>query len=233
MSSIQRYFSYLIQMVYPNNCLLCEANLLKNENCICTICEVKLPYTNYHLLKDNPIEKKLWGRVKIEDAASLLFFEKGLSVQQLISNLKYKNRQDIGEKLGEIYAHTILNASSEFLKVDAIIPVPLHEKKLRKRSYNQCTTFALQLGKIWNKPVFSKAVKRNTNTISQTGKNRISRWENVSNIFEVVQSKKIENKHILLVDDVMTTGATLEALAYKILEVPNTKVSILVMASAI
>lgn len=233
MNRFQKYFAYLMQLIYPNNCLLCEANLLNNEKCICTICEVKLPYTNYHLLKDNPIEKKLWGRVQIEDAASLLFFEKGLKVQQLISHLKYKNRQDVGEKLGQIYAQTILNSSSEFLKIDAIIPVPLHLKKLRKRGYNQCSTFAFQLGQEWKKPVLNQAISRNINTISQTGKNRISRWENVSNIFEVKQAKKLEGKHILIVDDVMTTGATLEALAHQILKIPNTKVSILVMASAI
>lgn len=233
MNSAQRYFSYLMQIIYPNNCLLCDANLLKNELCICTICEVKLPYTNYHLLKDNPVEKKLWGRVKIEEAASLLFFEKGLNVQELISHLKYKKRQDVGEKLGQIYAQTLLNSSSEFLKTDAIIPVPLHLKKLKKRGYNQCSTFATELGKLWNKPIFKKAVSRNTNTVSQTGKNRISRWENVSNIFEIKQKQKLIGKHILIVDDVMTTGATLEALAHKILEIPNTKVSVLVMASAI
>lgn len=233
MNWLKESFSDLISIIYPNNCLLCQANLLKNEHCICTICETKLPYTNYHLLKDNPVEKKLWGRVKIEEAASLLFFEKGLDVQKLISNLKYKNRQDVGEKIGEIYAKTLLQSSSEFLKIDVIIPIPLHPKKHKKRGYNQCHKFAFALAEKLHKEVNISSANRKVNTISQTGKNRISRWENVSDIFEIKDSEKLKGKHILLVDDVMTTGATLEALANKILQIPNTKVSVLVMASAI
>lgn len=230
---IVEYLSNFVNLVYPNYCLLCESNLHQNEATICTICEVKLPYTNYHTTIDNPIEKKLWGRVPIQKASSLLFFEKGLEVQKLISNLKYKNREDVGVKLAEIYSRQLLKDQSEFLQVDLLIPIPLHYKKQKRRGYNQCDSFTKTLSELLGIPFSFNSIERKIDTISQTGKSRINRWENVSEIFKVVNSEKLKNKHILLIDDVMTTGATLEALANKILAVEGTKVSVLVMATAV
>lgn len=227
------YLNNLLNLVYPNYCLLCQSNLHQNEATICTVCEVKLPYTNYHRTIDNPIEKKLWGRVPIQMASSLLFFEKGLEVQQLISNLKYKNREDIGSKLAEIYAKHLIKDQSDFLKVDLLIPIPLHYKKQKRRGYNQCDAFTKTLSEALNIPFSLKNIERKVDTISQTGKSRINRWENVSEIFKVINPSKLKNKHILLIDDVITTGATLEALANKILAIEGTKVSVLVMASAV
>ncbi|MFT4643788.1 MAG: ComF family protein [Planctomycetota bacterium] len=230
---IIEHLSNFVNLVYPNYCVLCQSNLHQNEATICTICEVKLPYTNYHKSIDNPIEKKLWGRVPIQKASSLLFFEKGLEVQQLISNLKYKNREDIGAKLAEIYARHLIRDQSEFLKVDLLIPIPLHYKKQKRRGYNQCDSFTITLSEQLNIPFDLKSIERKVDTISQTGKSRIKRWENVSEIFKVTNLDKLKNKHILLIDDVMTTGATLEALANKILAIEGTQVSVLVMASAV
>lgn len=227
------YLNHFVNLVYPNYCILCESNLHQNEQTICTICEVKLPYTNYHNTIDNPIEKKLWGRVPIQMASSLLFFEKGLEVQQLISNLKYKNREDVGAKLAEIYARQLLNDQSDFLQVDLLVPIPLHYKKQKRRGYNQCDSFTKTLSERLNIPYNLKSIERKVDTISQTGKSRINRWENVSDIFQVVKPQNLKNKHILLIDDVMTTGATLEALANKVLAIEGTKVSVLVMASAV
>tara|TARA_B110000908_G_C10165966_1_gene408380 strand:+ start:369 stop:1079 length:711 start_codon:yes stop_codon:yes gene_type:complete len=227
------YINNFVNLVYPNYCVLCLSNLHQNEATICTICEVKLPYTNYHKSIDNPIEKKLWGRVPIQKASSLLFFEKGLEVQQLISNLKYKNREDVGAKLAEIYARHLLRDDSKFLKVDLLIPIPLHYKKKKRRGYNQCDSFTITLSEQLKIPFSLTSIERKVDTVSQTGKSRINRWENVSEIFKVVDSEKLKNKHILLIDDVMTTGATLEALANKVLAVEGTRVSLLVMASAV
>lgn len=236
MAFIKTFKSYLLSfsnLIYPNFCVLCQSGLHKNEITICTICEDKLPYTNDHLVKNNPIEKKLWGRVYIEKASSLLFFEKGLDVQTLISNLKYKNREDVGAALAKIYSRKLLEDKSEFLNVDLIIPIPLHFKKKKRRGYNQCDLFAQTLSEEIKVPFDFNVVKRNVDTISQTGKSRIKRWENVANIFEIVDTEKLLNKHILLVDDVLTTGATLEAVAIKILSIEGTKLSVIVMASAL
>lgn len=222
----------MFYLIYPNQCLLCESHLVTNEYCICTVCEATLPYTHFHTMAQNPVEKKLWGRVPIIQAASLLYFEKGLAVQHLISQLKYKNRQDVGEKLGEIYGKK-LNESLSFNTIDVIIPIPLHPKKLQKRGYNQCHLFALKLGEKLQKSCDFESVIRTVNTITQTGKNRINRWENVSQIFEIKNAAALKGKHVLIVDDVITTGATIEALALKICEVEGTKISVLVMASAL
>lgn len=227
------YKNSLINLLYPDYCIVCQNNLLLNENTICTICENKLPYTNYHLVKDNPLEKKLWGRVDIQKASALLFFEKGLDVQTLISSLKYKNREDVGTKLAEIYSKELLSSRSEMSEVDLIIPIPLHYKKQKKRGYNQCDEFVKTLSNKLNIPYSLDSISRIVDTISQTGKTRINRWENVSKIFKIEKHSELKNKHILLVDDVLTTGATLEALAIKILELENTKVSVLVMATAV
>ena len=232
-NTISEYFRSFINLLYPDFCLICENNLLKNEKTICTICEVKLPYTNYHLIKDNVIEKKFWGRVDVQKASALLLFEKGLDVQTLISNLKYKKREDVGVKLAELYAKILLESNSDFLKIDIIIPIPLHYKKQQKRGYNQCDEFVKILSEKLNIPYSLTSIKRTKDTISQTGKNRIKRWENVSDIFEIAIVKDIENKHILIVDDVITTGATIEAMALKILEIKGTKISIILMASAV
>jgi len=227
------YKKSFINLLYPDFCMICQSDLLTNEKTICTICETKLPYTDYHLVKNNPIEKKLWGRVDVENATALLFFEKGLDVQTLISGLKYKNREDVGVKLAEIYAEILLESKNELLNVDLIIPIPLHYKKKKKRGYNQCDEFVKTLSEKLDIPFSFDSIKRVVDTISQTGKTRINRWENVSDIFKVVKLNNIKNKHILLVDDVITTGATLEALSLKILEIENTKISILVMAAAV
>lgn len=223
----------LLNVVFPNFCILCQSSLFVNEYTICTVCENKLPFTNYHLQRDNAIEKKLWGRVPIQMASSLLFFEKGLEVQKLISDLKYNDREDVGAKLAEIYSKQLIKSNSEFLNCDLIIPIPLHYKKKRKRGYNQCDEFVKTLGeKLQIKHSFNY-IERTVDTISQTGKSRIKRWENVSEIFKILKPKKLRNKHILIVDDVITTGATLEAFATKILEDEGTKVSVLLMASAV
>lgn len=230
---LKTYFSYVSHLVFPNNCIVCTNNLLKNEKCICTICEHKLPYTQYHTYLDNPIAKKLWGRVPLEFASSLLFFEKGLDVQTLISALKYQNRPDVGIALAKIYSQQLQDEKSLFPSADYIVSIPLHPKKLRKRGYNQCHQFAQKLGEELGIKVNQDNCYRKINTISQTGKNRINRWENVAEIFGIKNPQLFENKHIVIVDDVITTGATLEALANQLLKIKGVKISVLLMATAV
>lgn len=226
------YLKGLSQLFFPNVCVNCQRGLAKNETVLCLVCEVKLPKTNFHQIAENPIEKRLWGRLSVERASSFLFFEKGSQTQHLMKLLKYQNRQDVGEKLGKLYAQNLARENALLCRIDAIIPLPLHPEKQKHRGYNQCDSIAKAMGEVWQKPVFKNAVARTTNNITQTGKNRMSRWENVERIFEVKEPEKLKNKHILLVDDVITTGATLEACGMEILEVEGTKLSIATLACA-
>jgi ComF family protein len=227
------YIKGLEQIFFPNVCASCLRNMAKNEEVICTVCEWKLPYTKFHLIEENTIEKRFWGRVPIERASSFLFFQKGSATQKLISLLKYQNRQDVGKKLGKLYAQQLLNDNAALLNIDVIVPVPLHIDKQKMRGYNQSDSIAFAMGEVLKVPVLNNSVVRIKNNITQTGKSRKDRWENVEKIFEVKFTDKIKGKHILLIDDVVTTGATIEACAAEILSVPNTKVSILTLACAI
>ncbi|MGB1248256.1 MAG: ComF family protein [Chitinophagales bacterium] len=206
--------------------------MTKDEQTICSICEIQLPYAEFYKVKDNPLEKRFWGRVEIQRAGALLFFEKGSKIQHLIQLLKYQGREDVGEKIAELFARK-LPEDSPFRKVDIIIPIPLHHKKKKIRGYNQCDTFTKVLGEKLAIKTSFEVLERIHANVTQTGKSKIDRWENVAQIFKVVKPDLLKNKHILLVDDVVTTGATLEACALEILKIENTKVSILTMACAI
>lgn len=229
---LKSYFKSFLQLFYPKICVACSESLIQQEETICLICENNLPFTNFYLIQNNPLQKKFWGRIDIQNIDSILFFEKDSTTQHLLHQLKYQNRQDVGTKLANIYTENC-KASSINFSFDGIVSVPLHSKKLKRRGYNQCETFALKIAQNWHIPYFKNALKRNVDTQSQTGKNRTDRWDNVAEIFEVNEPKLIQNKHILLVDDVLTTGATIEACGIKILEIPNTKLSVLTMACKI
>ena len=230
MFKLLKTYSYnLIQLFYPKICAACASTLNSQEDTICIVCEQRLPFTNFHLHDSNPLSKKFWGRVEIHSIDSLLYFEKGSKTQELLHQLKYNNRQEIGTKLAEIlikkYDNTALTQ-----KYDAIISIPLHYKKLKRRGYNQCDTFAQKLSAAWQIPYYKDAVIRNHDNITQTGKNRIDRWENVANIFSLKNNNQFKNMHILLVDDVLTTGATIEACAQNFTKIENTKLSVITMA---
>lgn len=222
--------SDFINLCYPKLCAACSNTLVKNEDTICTVCIIHLPKTNYHLNIENPLNKIFWGRVPIEMVAAFYFFNKGNKVQNLLHELKYKGNKSVGEKIGVLYGYELLN-SPIFNTIDYIIPVPLHPKKLKKRGYNQSEWFANGLSQSMNIPVSTTILYRNTDSSTQTKKSRFNRWENVAEIFGVNSPELINNKHILLVDDVVTTGATIEACA-KILKEHHTKVSVVSIASA-
>lgn len=222
----------LVQLCYPKICLACGTNMSSQEFVICTICELRLPYTNFHLHPENPLSKKFWGRVPISNIDSILYFEKASKTQQLLYNLKYNDRQDVGSKLAQILVERYQNFELT-KRYDGIVSVPLHYKKLKRRGYNQCDSFAHQLSTSWEIPYYKNALQRIQNNPSQTGKTRIMRWENVKDVFRISQQTQLTKKHLLLVDDVLTTGATLEACANQILALENTSVSILTMACKI
>jgi len=169
--------------------------------------------------------------VKIESAASYYFFEKGSRFKSLIHKMKYRGQKELGFELGRIYGAE-LTSSGFYNRVDLILPVPLHPRKKRKRGYNQSEWIARGIAESMEKPLDIKSVYRAVDTVSQTKKNRYERWKNVEDIFQVSHPEMLQNRHILVVDDVITTGSTLEACARAILNVEGTKVSCVTLAIA-
>lgn len=189
------------------------------------MCLYHLPKTNFHHEQDNPVSKVFWGRVNLESATSMYYYRKGGKVQHLIHQFKYKGYQEIGIFLGELFGSE-LKESDDFKSIDLIIPIPLHRKKLEKRGFNQSEVFAEGLGKSMNVEVDTKSVIRTVATSTQTRKSRYKRWENVNEIFQLKNPDKLAGKHVLVADDVITTGATMEACIQVIQQSPGVKVSV-------
>jgi len=201
-----------------------------HESHLCDLCLFHLPRTNFEKDLNNPVAQLFWGRVNIELATSFFFYSKGSKYQHILHELKYKGKKEIGFEIGKIFGKEIMN--SEFSDVDLIVPIPLHPSRERKRGYNQAEWIAMGLAEAMGKPLENKSILRITSSSTQTKKGRYDRWTNVEGIFRTRLPEKLVNKHILLVDDVVTTGATLEACATAILSIPETKVSIATLAVA-
>lgn len=205
----------LSNIIFPNLCVGCNGVLLKAENQLCTFCIDHFPETGFHLVSGNDLEKTFWGRVRLERAFSFLIFRKKGIVQTLLHELKYANNPELGILLGRLYASKLKQAGITF---DAVVAIPLHASKQKLRGYNQSDCFAQGLSEVFNCAHLTSSVKRNRSTETQTRKDRIQRWDNVDTVFEVVEPEGIKDKKILLVDDVITTGATIEACAQSILK---------------
>lgn len=219
----------LLNVVFPAFCNGCSKLLLKNEKIICSQCIHNLPLTHHHLLKETEIHKVFYGLVPFEFGASLLYFRKKGIAQHLMHNLKYKNQQEIGTYLGDYFSKNVIDLAV-FKEIDGIIPVPLHKKRLHERGYNQVTTFCESLEKNLAIPIIDDVLIKSKNLKSQIQKSKENRLEINKNVFSIENAQKIEGKHILLVDDIFTTGATIEACAKEILKIKNTKISIVTMA---
>ncbi len=224
------YLDELVQIVYPRVCVGCSNKLPKTEELICLSCVASLPLTNFWNIRQNKMERQLMGRVNLKYAVALCHFSKDSVVQNLLHELKYKGETDVGVLLGEMLGEKLND--SNLPKADAIVPIPLHWKKQQIRGYNQSDFIAEGLSKKLDIPVLKNVVERVNETASQTRKNLFERIENVSNIFKVCKPESIEDKHILLVDDVMTTGSTLESCAEAIALCQNTRLSIATIAFA-
>lgn len=233
LTHLKEYLIDFFELFYPNICLTCQRKLLKGEDVICMYCESELPVTEYWKDPDNPMAKRIWGRIEIQGVAAFLQFRKGGKVQRLIHQLKYHGREDAGAFLGKRLAYHLAQADSVIQNVDLIIPVPLYWKKLKQRGYNQSTPFAKALSEYLKIPYTETALERVQENISQTQKRRYDRYGNVQGIFAVADASQLKDKHILLVDDVFTTGATAEACLKVILQVPGTRVSFVSMAVSI
>lgn len=223
-------FENILNLFFPRVCLGCSSLLSTNEQILCATCRHEIPLTNHHLLLQNEALQKFYGKIPVEFAACFLYFHKKGIVQQLIHNLKYKGHQEIGSLIGE-WCGTELKESPAIKKIDEIIPVPLHPKKFRERGYNQVTTFGKSLSAKFDIPINEKLLIKTNYSKTQTKKNLLSRTElNSKNPFEAVYSIQDHNKHFLLIDDVLTTGSTLEACGIALLQIPGAKISVLCIA---
>lgn len=224
-------FKYIINLFFPKVCAGCHTILITNETVLCTNCRHEMPLTQYHLDPKNEAVKKFYGKIIIEHASALLYFNKKGIVQELIHNLKYKGHEEIGTVLGNWYVEDLKQLSLE-TPFDVVIPVPLHPKKFKERGYNQVTTFGEALSKGLEIPYNDSLLYRKRYSKTQSKKNLEGRSDNIENIFDAIATAENQNKHFLIVDDVLTTGATLEACSRALQKIPGAKISIVCMAMA-
>ena len=224
-------FKSIINLFFPPVCAGCNSFLLVNEKVICTVCRHDIPLTNHHLNLENDAFKKFYGRIPVLHASALFYFHKKGIVQQLIHNLKYKGQEEIGTTLGQWYAEDLKNIEI-LASIDEIIPVPLHRRKLKERGYNQVTAFGKALSSSLNIDYNDSLLIRNVYSKTQSKKNLLGRTEGIETIFDVSFTEKDHNKHFLIIDDVITTGSTLEACSKVMLKIPGAKISIVCMAMA-
>ena len=221
----------IINLFFPKVCYACHNLLNDNEDTICMDCRHDLPITNFHFDNNDSVAKVLYGRAKIENGTALFRFEKKGNVQRLIHNLKYKDHEHIGFVLGNWLGGELKTLES-YKYIDVVIPVPLHKNKLKKRGYNQVALFGQQVAEALNVDYLDDVLVKVTNTKSQVNKKRLARWTNSDELFTLKNIEAIDNKHILVVDDIITTGATLEACISVLNQAKNIKISIATMAIA-
>jgi ComF family protein len=225
------YLADFVSLLFPELCQACGESLVAGEELLCLDCRYNLPFTDFHLKPDNLVAQQFWGKTDLEAAYALCYFTKGGKMQHLMHQFKYKGVQKIGNLLGNIAGEQLLKAPV-FNNVDLIIPVPLHKSRLRKRGYNQSTCFAEGLAEKLNIPVDMDNLIRIRATETQTHRSRFSRFENMQQVFTLTNPEALINKHVLLVDDVVTTGSTLEACGTELLKVAGLKLSIATIAYA-
>lgn len=225
-------FLDIYNLFYPELCLSCSEQLTDNEKIICTKCNLELPLTNFSNLENNPLKNTFKGRIDIQNATSLLLYHKKGIVQKLIHQLKYKNQQEIGSLFGNWLAYEI-KKSNYFKDIDYIISVPLHKNRLKERGYNQLDYFGKSLSAILAIPYETNLLIKVDNTKKQSKKNRFARMEKAETIFKINPLPNFEGKHFLLIDDVITTGATIESCYACLSQIKNCKISIAVMAFTI
>ncbi|NQY10807.1 MAG: ComF family protein [Flavobacteriales bacterium] len=231
MNFILSKLSDFLALLYPITCAGCNQLLFRNESVICTFCKHDLPKTNFHNDINNDVCKLFWGRVNIECATSFFFFNKKGKVQNMIHGLKYHSNQDLGTTLGKLFGYE-LKKSEHFKSIDVVIPVPLHKKKMAKRGYNQSEVIAVGISEAMEIPHNINTLIRVGDGETQTNKSKYDRWTNIENAFFITDNLTLKGKHVLLVDDVVTTGSTLTSCAEKLLEIEGTKVSVATLACA-
>jgi ComF family protein len=215
----------LLHLVFPHICEGCGTDIIQQDHQLCLYCLSSMPHTEFHLHPNNQIEKIFWGRVPVVHATAQYYYTKESMMQRLMHSFKYRGNKELGFYLGRLMGQSLLT-SKRFEAVDILIPLPLFISKERRRGYNQATILCNGIAEIIVKPVSNKVVRRPEHTETQTKKNRVERWQNMEGRFELTDAAAIEGKHVLLVDDVVTTGATLESCATELLRAPNVRISV-------
>ena len=224
-----QFLRALLQLFFPHTCCGCNTVLLADNILFCLYCEESMPVTRFEYFASNPVEKIFWGRVEIQAAAAHVYFTSGSSIQQSLHLLKYKNKKQIGEYFG-VRMGMAIRQCNRFSQCEVIVPLPLFTSREKKRGFNQARVIAEWISTQLEIPVISDAVIRSKKTETQTNKSRIERWKNMESTFEITNQQLIRGKHILLVDDVITTGASLEACALVLQNITGVRVSICCLA---
>ena len=227
-----RLFEDFISLLFPRVCQSCGDHLVRNEMIICTSCLVAIPRTDFHSRRENELEKSFWGRCHIEKAAAFAYFQSGGIMQALIHRLKYDGITEVGMHLGSIYG-TILRESGFTKDIDCIIPVPLHRSKERKRGFNQSLIIAQGISGSAGIEVADGQLTRIVRTDSQTSRSRYKRWENIMGVFRLKNPELLRNRNILLIDDVITTGSTIEGCVHELNSSEGVRVSVAALATAL
>lgn len=217
-------------LLFPHVCSGCGSDILNKESLLCMRCIDALPETNFEIHANNPVEKKFWGRLSFQQATAQYYFIRESLIQRLMHQFKYKKNQELGTQLGRMMGES-LKKSNRFT-IDALIPLPLFPAKEKKRGYNQAAVLCEGIAERLQVPILKDVIIRSQHTDTQTKKGRIERWQNMEGKFVLSKPKAIANKKVLLVDDVVTTGATLEACGLELLKGENVKLSIAVLCYA-
>jgi ComF family protein len=221
-----------LSILFPRLCNGCGNHLLRNEKLICTECFIEIPRTGYHLVEDNPVASLFWGRCLIQRAAAFSYYNRGSRIRRIIHNLKYKGIRDVGREIGIIYGSE-LDGSQFCSGIDIILPVPLHHSKMRKRGFNQSELICSGISDATGIRMDSSSLVRCRSTSTQTRRTRYDRWTNVEGVFRINDPDQLRGKHVLLVDDVITTGSTIESCANELLKIEGVKVSVAAIAYAV
>jgi ComF family protein len=215
----------LLHLAFPHVCAGCGNDILDRESMLCLDCLSALPQTGFHRYNNNPVEKVFWGRLPLLQATAHFYFTKASLMQRLMHSFKYRGNQELGIYLGRLIGADLVQ-SGRFSGVEALIPLPLFAKKQKQRGFNQADVLCKGIAGVIQLPVLENVITRPAFTETQTKKNRVERWQNMEGKFELARAEAIANKHILLVDDVVTTGATLEACGHELLKAENVQLSI-------
>ena len=229
MQALKSLISDFSHLFFPHVCVGCGTDVLGNNAVLCIRCMHQLPVTNFHLYANNSVEKIFTGRLPLVSGSSWCYFTQGSVVQSLLHQLKYRGNKDVGYLAGRMMGELLVK-SARFNDVDVLVPLPLFAAREKKRGYNQAAILCEGIAAIMRLPVLSQVVVRNKATKTQTHKNRVDRWKNIEGKFELNDPDVIKHKHVLLVDDVITTGATLEACGQELLSGGQTRLSITSMA---